>query len=412
MKIIDKKIVKKIYDKFIQDDVPCYVYNFDQIKKNISNIANYMPSNFFLYYAIKANPNADVLKYIKSFKEVSGFEIASIGELETSLKYCNNKEIIFTGPAKTPKELKEAIKHNINLINVESIIEAIRINKIAEEENVDKVDILLRINMDYKIEDAAENMGGLSTKMGIDECQLFDSLSIIKNLKHLNIKGIHVFSASGILHYQAAIDYAKYVFKIVDKLEKYGQNIEIIDLGGGFGVDYSGNEEIFDTKKYFYELKKLIDKANYGKKKFILELGCYLVANSGYYLSKIVDIKSSKGYKHIVLAGGLNHIPTFTLNGKHPFYILQMNEKKLYDSQIDVNSEVVDIDGPLCTAEDKVLWDVFVEKASIGDVVVIRQAGAYCYCAAWLEFLSHEKPYEIIYDNNKIYISGDEYEVK
>lgn len=402
-KELDEYLIKKIYSQKNKDNISYYVYDLDIIKNNIYNIVDYMPDNFYLYYAMKANPNEDVLKFIKSFEKISGFEIASSGELNKALKYCKNDEIIFTGPGKTIEELEMSIEKNIKLINVESIIEAIRINQIAENKEIDKVDILVRINMDYKIEDAAENMGGLSTKMGIDEKQFEDVITYINKLPHLNIKGIHVFSASGILNYKAAIEYAKYVFEMVKRIEKNGIQINVIDLGGGLGVDYSGNDNYFDTQKYFSELNDLINHYKFNNKEFILELGCYLVATAGYYLSKIVDIKESKGYKHIILAGGLNHIPTATLNGKHPFKIVSMNEKKLYYKQTFVRKEKVDIDGPLCTAEDKVLWDVYVEEAQIGDVIVIRQAGAYCYSAAWLEFLSHEYPKEVIILSGKFY---------
>ena len=391
--VIDKKIIKNIY----KDDVPIYLYDLDAIKENIDNISNYMPSNFLLYYAIKANPNKHILKYIKSNKNISGFEVASSGELKKALHYYKNKNILFTGPGKTESELREAIIQGIKLINVESVIEAIRINKIAIEEGITGVDVLLRINLDYRIENAAENMGGMSTKFGIDECNLNTSIKSIQKLNRINIKGIHVFSASGILDYMDAILYANQVFKLSEYIEKKYFKIEYIDLGGGFGVDYTDGNQKFDTIKYFEEMNKLIKKYDYYDKKIVLELGCYLVANCGYYLSKIIDIKSSKGYKHIIISGGLNHIPTATLNGKHPFTIINMGEKKLYNKQIKVSDEIADIDGPLCTAEDKVLWSVYIKHANIGDVVVIKQAGAYCYSAAWLEFLSHPYPYEIIY---------------
>ena len=237
-KFLDDEIVKKIYKNKIKNDTPCYVYDLGEIKNNVNNITNYMPNNFSLYYAIKANPNKEVLKFIKSLNRVSGFEIASAGELIKALEFCTSKEIIFTGPGKTVEELEKDILNNIRLINIESIGEAIRINQIAEKNDIAKVDVLIRVNMDYKIEDAAENMGGLSTKMGIDESKYMDSLKYIKKLSHLNIKGIHVFSASGILNYKASVDYARYVFEMVKKMENLGERIDIIDLGGGLGVDY------------------------------------------------------------------------------------------------------------------------------------------------------------------------------
>lgn len=400
MNIINKKIINEIKKELLDEETPCYVYNLNEIKNRINNITKNMPDNFQLYYAIKANPNKTILDFIKKQEKISGFEIASSGELNKALKHCKPNEILYTGPAKTNNELDQAIKNNIRLINVESVVEAIRINEIATKYNK-KVDILIRVNMNYKIEDAAENMGGLSTKMGIDEDKYLESYKIISSLPYLNVKGIHVFSASGILNYKSGIEYAKYVFKMVQLYEEQGNKIEIIDLGGGFGVDYTDSNREFDCCKYFKEIKTLIKQYSYQKKEFILELGCYLVASCGYYLAKIIDIKESKNYKHIILAGGLNHIPTATLNGKHPFFIINYDNKKLYEGQIQVINEKCDMDGPLCTAEDQVLWDVFVTEASIGDVVVIKQAGAYCYSAAWLAFLSHKYPYEFIYDENK-----------
>lgn len=400
MNTINKTIINEIKKELLEEETPCYVYDLNEVKTRIKNITNNMPDNFKLYYAMKANPHKDILDFIKKQEKVSGFEIASSGELQKALNYCSPNEILYTGPAKRNNELTLAISSNIRLINVESVVEAIRINEIASKLNK-KVDILIRINMNYKIEDAAENMGGLSTKLGIDEDKYLEEYKVISSLPNLNIKGIHVFSASGILNYQAGIEYAKYVLKMVELYEKQGQKIEIIDLGGGLGVDYTDENKEFDCSKYFKEINELIKQYSYQDKEFILELGCYLVATSGYYLAKIIDIKESKNYKHIIIAGGLNHIPTATFNGKHPFYIINYKNKKIYEKQIEVINEKCDIDGPLCTAEDQVLWDVFVTKASIGDVVVIRQAGAYCYSAAWLEFLSHKYPYEFIYDENK-----------
>lgn len=401
MNIINKKIIKEIKEELLDNEVPCYVYNINEIKNRISNICSNMPNNFKLYYAIKANPNKSILDFIKKQEGISGFEIASSGELYKALEQCSSNEILYTGPAKTNSELALAINNNIKLINIESVIEAIRINQIASKLRK-SVDILIRVNMDYKIENADENMGGLSTKMGIDESKFIESYKIIRSLSNLNIKGIHVFSASGILDYRSGVAYAKYVFNMVSKCEKSGIKIDIIDLGGGFGVDYTDENREFDCVSYFRELNNLINDYSFQNKEFILELGCYLVASSGYYLAKIIDIKESKNYKHIIIAGGLNHIPTATFNGKHPFYIINYENKKIYDDQVEVINEVCDIDGPLCTAEDQVLWDVFVSHAAIGDVVVIKQAGAYCYSAAWLEFLSHQYPYEFIYDGTRI----------
>ena len=138
MDIINKNVIKEIKNELIDNEIPCYVYDLNEIKQRINNIIKNMPNNFNLYYAIKANPNNEILNFIKKQKGISGFEIASSGELYKSLKHCNSNEILYTGPAKTNKELMLAIKNDLKLINVESIVEAIRINNIASKLSISR----------------------------------------------------------------------------------------------------------------------------------------------------------------------------------------------------------------------------------------------------------------------------------
>lgn len=63
---------------------------------------------------------------------------------------------------------------------------------------------------------------------------------------------------------------------------------------------------------------------------------------------------------------------------------------------MEVNKEYVDIEGPLCMTADRISGDEYIERANIGDIVVLTQSGAYCYSASTLCFLSHELPLEII----------------
>ena len=394
-----KEALNKIYDIAAVNENPTfYLYDLADISKKINNIAKNAPQNLKLYYAMKANPNKNILKHIAANNDVSGVEIASYGELLESLKYFKHDNIIFTGPGKTEKELRASISSEIKTINCESLIEAFRINKIAEELGR-KVNILIRINTNYYIDGADEHMSGISTKMGIDEDDIIDAYNIIKEYKNINVCGIHVFSASGIMDYKLLIKYIDYVFTLASNLEKRGFPIMIIDFGGGIGIDYSRANIQFEIESYFAEMKELIDKYSFHSKEIILELGTYIVGECGYYTTKIIDIKKIKGMKHVVTAGGFHHIrlPVAT-HRKSPVFIINNNEKHFCEFQICVDKEVVNIDGPLCMDEDRLSWDEYIEKAEIGDYVVITQAGAYCYSAAGLLFLSHELPFEFTMD--------------
>ena len=392
------EIIKEIYNtkKFIKNPT-CYFYDLNIIKENIKKLENNMPKQVSLYYAMKANNNSEIMTCIKSQKYIKGIEIASSGDLEQAIKYIDSSNIIFTGPGKTEYELEQAIKNNIRFINIESITEALRIQRIAEKLNKKNVDILIRINLNYAIPNGTELMSGCSTKMGIDEDVCIDSIKFINNLKNITVKGIHVFAASGVLDNKSLIKSNRYIFDLITKIEKQIGRLDIIDFGGGLGIDYTDNNKEFNIVEYGIELDKLIEEYNFSTKEFIMELGTYIVGNAGYYTAKIIDIKEIKGHKHIIIAGGVNHMGLpLEMRRKHPVHIISMNEKKLYQNQPYIYKEEVDISGPLCMVTDKLSWNQYIETANIGYIVIFRQSGAYCYGEGMHKFLSHMPPEEII----------------
>lgn len=403
------KIIEQTYQKNRYKLNPtCYFYDLDKIEANINSLVNLLPKQIKLYYAMKANNHNLIMESVCSNKNISGIEIASAGELEQALKHIDSQNIIFTGPGKTEYELEIAIKNNIRTLNIESVVEAIRINEIAKKLNVKKVDILIRINLDYAILEGAEKMAGCSTKLGIDQKDYLESFNIINTLEHINIKGIHVFSASGVLDYEQLVKCDKYIFDLVLELEKNTKKIDIIDFGGGLGIDYDKASIEFDIISYTKELNNLIKQYQFENKEFIMELGTYIVGNAGYYTAKIIDIKENKGKKHIIIAGGINHIGLpFEMKRMHPVYILKQNIPKLYEKQPKINNEYCDISGPLCMVSDKLSWNQFIEEANIGDILIYLQSGAYCYKEGMLEFLSHPYPDELIIKKGSV-INGKE----
>ncbi len=375
-----------------------YFYDMSVVRKNIEELEKNMPAQVELYYAMKANSNERVMQEIQKQKYVRGIEIASAGELECALKYYCGKDIIFTGPGKTDYELEQAIVNNIRFINVESMTEAVRINNIVKRLSRKPVNVLLRINLNYSVIDGVENMSGYSTKMGIDEEVYIDNYKAINRMEGINVKGIHAFAASGVLDYQTLLDVDRYIFKFAHRLQQEVGNIDIIDFGGGLGIDYSNRNRKLNVRQYGRKLSEVIEQYNMAGKEIIMELGTYIVGNAGYYTAQIIDIKKIKGKKHIIIAGGVNHMGLpLEMRRKHPVRIIPMYKPKLYPGQIEVSKETVDISGPLCIVSDKLSWDEYIEHAEIGDIVVYLQAGAYCYGEGMHEFLMHMLPAEIVF---------------
>ncbi|MEW6620686.1 MAG: alanine racemase [bacterium] len=391
---IKEKIIRIAQQKSFTNKPFFYLYDIKKIKKQLSMLKQSILPNVSIYYAIKANSNKEILKIIKNNKVIKGFEVASVGELEKALTEVEAAQVLFTGPGKRVPELFEAVKQRIRFINVESLTEIHRINQIAQEQKVGKVDILIRINPNYRIQNSVLEMTGFSTKLGIDERYIPEVIEQIKKIDHINVKGIHVFAASGILDYNVIVDYIKYIFNLVSWLERDVQKLDIVDFGGGLGIDYFSTGKKFDTSAFFSELNDLIIKYKFQNKEFILELGRYIVGKAGYYVSEIIDIKESYNKKQVILSGGINHL---RLIKKHPFTIIHMAKDCVYEEQPFVNKNVVDINGPLCFNGDKLYDDLFIDCAHIGDLFVVHLVGAYGYNMASLNFLEHPKPEEVFY---------------
>jgi diaminopimelate decarboxylase len=380
---------------------PCfYLYDLSKIQQQLENLESNLPNNTSLYYAMKANPHKDILNFLKNFKFIKGVEIASIGELERSLCLFKPKEILFTGPGKTPYELEQSIKKRIKHINLESYVEATRIHNIVKNTNIKPVDILLRININRVYSDAHTLMSGISSKLGVDESLAFDELDKISKLSGLNLKGIHVFAGSGILDYKEILKNFDYIFNFSKDLEASGFNISSIDLGGGFGIDYTHSNKKLDMALLGEGLDNLIKKYNYGDKELILELGRYIVGESGYYVTQIVDIKESHGSKYIITSGGINHQRRpCAVETNHPIEIISSHIPHLVHSQPSIDNELVNIGGPLCLNDDILAKEIYIPHAEIGDLVVVMCSGAYGLSMAATNFLSHPIASEYIHNN-------------
>lgn len=375
-----------------------YLYDMSMMEKKIAHLKSIMPKNVDIFYAMKANPHAAFLSTALK-ANVAGIEIASLGEGQKSLDAgFNPKNIIFTGPGKSPEELEWSVKQGIRTVHIESLAEAYRLNEIAKKHNKIQ-DILIRLNPDFDIHDAQANFSGGSKKMGIDTEKLPTYMSRILELTSLRFRGLHVYAASGVLKVEDLLMNCELVFKIAQELESSFSTVtcDIIDFGGGFGIDYLESGRDFSPERYATGLQQLITQYGFENRRFVLELGRYLTADSGWYCTEILDIKDSRGTKQVVTAGGTNHFRRpAALSINHPVSIIAMKHPTFFKEQESVHKEKVYIGGPLCNSADKIANQVYLEEAHIGDIAVLGLAGAYGLSMSHMEFLSHARPEEIV----------------
>ncbi|GAV19645.1 diaminopimelate decarboxylase [Mariprofundus micogutta] len=376
----------------------CYIYDTSEMCNKIKLLTDIMPAGVEVFYAMKANPHAAFLAAALK-ADARGIEIASLGEAEKAVAAgFDASRLIYTGPGKSPEELSWAVENGIRTVHIESLTEAYRLNAIAAAAGKTQ-DILLRINADFDIHEAQTTFSGGSKKFGVDEEKLADVLPQILALDSLNFRGLHVYAASGVLCVNDLLKNCQLVFGMAKQIEADFDGVicDTIDFGGGFGVDYLETSHDFDPQAYADGLQHLIEEYGYQGRTFFLELGRYLAADSGWFCTEILDIKDSRGKKQVICAGGINHFRRpAALAINHPLALVRLQREKLFDSQEEIRNESVYFGGPLCTGADKLANDVYVEAADVGDIAVFGLAGAYGLTMSNMEFLSHERPQEIV----------------
>ncbi len=376
----------------------CYIYDVGTMRKKISHLQEIMPPGVEVFYAMKANPHPAFLQAAGK-AGVVGIEIASLGEAEKAVKAgFSPGQLIYTGPGKSPEELCWSVEHGVRTVHLESLLEAHRLNTICAEAGR-RQDVLLRINANFDIHEAQTTFSGGSKKFGVDEEKLDRVLPEILGLSHLQFRGLHVYAASGVLNVRDLLKNCELVFNLTRKVESMfgGVTCDIIDFGGGFGIDYLETGNDFDPLAYADGLSEMIRAFGLEGRRFVLELGRYLAADSGWFCTEILDIKESRGKKQVICAGGINHFRRPAALGiNHPVCIVRMNRPRLFSGQECVRNERVYFGGPLCTGADKLGNDIHVEAGDVGDIAVFCYAGAYGLTMSNIEFLSHARPEELV----------------
>jgi len=366
-----------------------FLYDLSRVRTQIANLTG-LPRNVEVFYAMKANDHPAILDLMTHSPPIRGIEIASAGEAQKVLNHEPNlSRTIYTGPSKREDELEFAMRNGIQLINVESLTEAYRIRDLSRGYQP----VLLRLNVNQEIHDVATKMSSATepTPFGINEEDAPEVIKEIRGLQGVNLKGLHIFAASGVLDAQALLQHIDYSFNLFRDLElQTGMRLDTLDFGGGIGIDYEGKRE-FDITSFSKGLEALIGKHRMKDRRLIFELGRYLVADAGYFVTTINDIKESREKKILLCTAGTNaHRRPYAMKINYPITILKHGENIIYPEQLSAENEHVQVRGPLCTSADVLSSDTYVSRAEIGNLVVMAKSGAYGADMSHKDFLSHE----------------------
>jgi diaminopimelate decarboxylase len=373
---------------------PAYIYDAEVIQRQYERLRSVLPDQVEVFYSMKANPNLSIVSFIKNYAQ--GAEICSLHELHVAHNAGVPPErMIFVGPSKSEQELAETIRRQISCLVVESEGELRLVDQIAGALHR-KPRIALRVNPAFDAGGSKLKMGGSARQFGVDEEGVEDVLRLAASLTNAKLIGIHVYLGTRILDHEVAWKNTHYVLEMARRLEEaIGLEFELIDFGGGLGVPYFTGEQDFDLSSFGHSLRAFF-AANENwvrRKRFILESGRYLTAESGVYVTRVRYVKRSRGQRFVMTSGGMNHHQATTSLGtliKNHFPIEVLNKltwPKNEDAQVC---------GPLCTPGDVLGKSVPMAEVEPGDLIGILKSGAYGLTASPVDFLSHAHPAEVM----------------
>lgn len=355
-----------IADIISEHDTPAYIYSRATLERHWHAFDNAFGSHpHLICFAVKSNSNIALLNVMA--KLGSGFDIVSQGELERVLAAGGEaSKVVFSGVAKSYSEIERALDVGIRCFNVESIPELHRINEVAGK--MGKIaPISLRVNPDVDAKTHPYISTGLKeNKFGVSVQQAREVYRLAKTLPNVKITGMDCHIGSQLTELQPFLDATDRLIVLMEQLKEDGIKLHHLDLGGGLGVPYNGEEPPHPTEYTEALLAKL---KNYPNLEIILEPGRAISANAGILVTKVEYLKSNEDRNFAIVDTGMNDMIRPALYEAY-MQITEVNQS------LDREKAVYDVVGPICETSD------FLGKGrelaiAQGDLIAMRSAGAY-----------------------------------
>lgn len=355
-----------IADIISEHGTPTYIYSRATLERHWHAFDNAFGSHpHLICFAVKSNSNIALLNVMA--KLGSGFDIVSQGELERVLAAGGEaSKVVFSGVAKSHSEIERALDVGIRCFNVESIPELHRINEVAGK--MGKIaPISLRVNPDVDAKTHPYISTGLKeNKFGVSVQQAREVYRLAKTLPNVKITGMDCHIGSQLTELQPFLDAADRLIVLMEQLKEDGIELHHLDLGGGLGVPYNGEEPPHPTEYTEALLAKL---KNYPNLEIILEPGRAISANAGILVTKVEYLKSNEDRNFAIVDTGMNDMIRPALYEAY-MQIIEVNQS------LDREKAVYDVVGPICETSD------FLGKGrelaiAEGDLIAMCSAGAY-----------------------------------
>jgi diaminopimelate decarboxylase len=356
--------------RFEDLDTPFYFYDLALLNKTLSSCKTAADKfGFHVHYAFKANFNQRVLKAVQSFG--FGADCVSGNEVKKAIEVgFDSSKVVFAGVGKSDREINQALNNDIYCFNVESVQELGIINGLAAKLNK-TAQVAIRINPNVDAHTHHYITTGLEeNKFGVNQWELKACVDELKKCSNLKLIGIHFHVGSQITDLGVFKSLCVKVNELSAWFEEHGFRLEILNVGGGFGVDYHNPDTsaVNDFESYFEIFDKFLERKPGQEVHF--ELGRALVAQSGTLISRILYVKNGLKKNFLILDAGMTELMRPALYQAY---------HKIENISADKDQELVkyDVVGPICESTDWLGKEVDLPLSRRGDLMAIRTAGAY-----------------------------------
>ena len=365
---------------------PLYVYSKNGIRDRYRELAEALaPVPHLIAYSVKANGNLGVLRTLAELG--AGADVVSGGELHRArLAGIPGERIVYSGVGKTVNELAAALDAGIYAFNVESEGELCALSDLACTMGT-RAPIALRVNPDVETPTphAYTRTGHAATKFGIAYERARDLYSIAAKMKGITVRGVDVHIGSQIMEVGPFERALARVLDLVHALKQDDIPLEFLDLGGGLGIAYQGEERITGASFASTLLPEILETGL----KLVVEPGRFIVGEAGVLLTRVIYVKEGGGKRFVITDAGMNDLlrPSH-YSGWHAVEPAVAQGRSMAR---------VDVVGPICETGDFLALDRDMELPKPGELLAIHTVGAYGFSMS-SQYNQRPRPAEVLVD--------------
>lgn len=362
---------------------PLYVYSESILRERCRDLLEAFQGRISPSFSAKANTNLTLLKIIR--EEGLGADAMSPGEIYLLQESgFSPKEIFYIGNNVSCEEMSYCIERDI-LISVDSL---------SQLEQFGQINPVGRVAVRFNPGIGAGHCdkvitAGHKTKFGV-QSDFYPEVKTILEKYDLHLVGINQHIGSLFLEAEPYVDAAR---SLLDLIAEDFPGLEFIDFGGGFGVPYKPGEKRLDlselSRKLFEVIDLFLEKYDNKNVHFKCEPGRYISAECGLLLGTVNAVKKNYGKNYVGTDIGFNVMM------RHVLYDSYHEIEVLSDKNLVGDIEDVTIVGNICESGDILASDRNIGHVSEGDIIAVKNAGAYGYSMA-SNYNSRLRPAEVL----------------